>query len=261
MRVTGLLSYGLQVPDLSTGHDFYSTFGLQVDERDNSLIVRCDGRSTDQTILTEGDSKELSFVTFSVESDSLTEWQKHVEGLGITLLDAPHDAVQGGLWLRDPDGVLVNLKDEQAAPPRATAESDRFNLGHRVDRVDRALWLDADAPARPLRLSHMLEFVSDLERAERFYTQVLGLQLSDRIRGMATFLNSGPGDHHVFGFIQSTHAGLHHSSWEVTGIDQMAVGARTMQDRGYQEGWGLGRHTLGSNLFHYIRDPWGSWIE
>ena len=24
---------------------------------------------------------------------------------------------------------------------------------------------------------------------------------------------------------------------------------------------GLGRHSLGSNLFHYIRDPWGSWIE
>ena len=26
-------------------------------------------------------------------------------------------------------------------------------------------------------------------------------------------------------------------------------------------GWGLGRHTIGSNFFHYNPDPWGSWIE
>ena len=26
-------------------------------------------------------------------------------------------------------------------------------------------------------------------------------------------------------------------------------------------GWGLGRHVLGSNYFHYVRDPWGSYME
>ena len=30
---------------------------------------------------------------------------------------------------------------------------------------------------------------------------------------------------------------------------------------GYSEGWGLGRHVLGSNYFHYVRDPWGSYAE
>jgi|SRR5450631_1169368 hypothetical protein len=25
--------------------------------------------------------------------------------------------------------------------------------------------------------------------------------------------------------------------------------------------WGVGRHTIGSNFFHYIQDPWGSWFE
>ena len=25
--------------------------------------------------------------------------------------------------------------------------------------------------------------------------------------------------------------------------------------------WGFGRHTVGSNYFHYIQDPWGSWFE
>jgi hypothetical protein len=23
----------------------------------------------------------------------------------------------------------------------------------------------------------------------------------------------------------------------------------------------VGRHVLGSNYFHYVRDPWGSWAE
>ena len=34
-----------------------------------------------------------------------------------------------------------------------------------------------------------------------------------------------------------------------------------MRDRGYHEGWGVGRHVLGSNYFHYVRDPWRSYAE
>jgi hypothetical protein len=76
-----------------------------------------------------------------------------------------------------------------------------------------------------------------------------------------TFLNAGPGDHHVFGFISSTHRGFHHASFEVPSIDAIAVGADRMRAKGRAAGWGLGRHTIGSNFFHYNPDPWGSWIE
>jgi hypothetical protein len=34
-----------------------------------------------------------------------------------------------------------------------------------------------------------------------------------------------------------------------------------MADKGYTAGWGLGRHVLGSNYFHYVSDPWGSYSE
>ena len=34
-----------------------------------------------------------------------------------------------------------------------------------------------------------------------------------------------------------------------------------MATQGYVAGWGLGRHVLGSNYFHYVRDPWGSYCE
>src|SRR6266851_3469250 len=95
-----------------------------------------------------------------------------------------------------------------------------------------------------------------------FYTGVLGLGVSDRIHhDLVTFLNAGPGDHHVFGFISSTHPGFHHASFEVPSIDAIAIGADRMRSRGRPAGWGLGRHTIGSNFFHYNPDPWGSWIE
>lgn len=38
---------------------------------------------------------------------------------------------------------------------------------------------------------------------------------------------------------------------------KIGLGAKQMADEVYTRGWGLGRHVLGSNYFHYIRDPWG----
>lgn len=262
LRVTGLLHYGLEVPDLDAGQAFYSAFGLQARERGNAVVVRCDGRELDQTVLLEGPVKRLHHVAFSVEPGSLPEWQRHLESNGIELEDA-HAEASGGLWLRDGEGNLLNLRDDEVPAARAfgTTDERETNFGDRVRRVDSARWLNADERPRPSRLGHMLIFSTDLDASEAFYARHLGLRLSDRIPGMATFMNSGPGDHHVFGFVPGTHPGLHHSSWMVADIDQIAMGARTMADAGHAVGWGLGRHTLGSNLFHYIRDPWRSWIE
>ncbi|MGW0710246.1 VOC family protein [Streptomyces sp. NPDC002643] len=262
LRVKGLLHYGLQVPSLDTGQSFYDTFGLRTLERDNALVVRCDGREQDQTVLLEGPVKRLHHVAFAVEPDSLPDWQRHLEGLGVRLLDAPAQ-LPGGLWFRDHEGNLLNLRDEQLGAWRdfGTTDAHEPNFGDRIRRVDQARWLTTDEKPRPRRLGHMLIFSTDLDASEAYYSRTLGLRLSDRIRGKATFMNSGPGDHHVFGFLPATHPGLHHSSWEVADIDQIAMGARTMAAAGHSHGWGLGRHTLGSNFFHYIQDPWGSWIE
>jgi hypothetical protein len=54
MRVTGLLHYGLEVPAVDHGRDFYTDFGLEVTDRGTTLAVRCRGRDQDQTLLTEG---------------------------------------------------------------------------------------------------------------------------------------------------------------------------------------------------------------
>jgi catechol 2,3-dioxygenase len=47
----------------------------------------------------------------------------------------------------------------------------------------------------------------------------------------------------------------------VGSVDEIAMGAVRMAERGWQPGWGLGRHVIGSNFFFYLRDPWGSFSE
>ena len=51
------------------------------------------------------------------------------------------------------------------------------------------------------------------------------------------------------------------SGWDMGSIGGIGLGAMQMAGRGYERGWGLGRHVLGSNYFHYVRDPWGSFAE
>ncbi len=69
------------------------------------------------------------------------------------------------------------------------------------------------------------------------------------------------GDHHLLAFAKSDAPGFHHCSWDVNRIDDIGIGAANMADKGFIKGWGLGRHVLGSNYFHYVRDPWGSFCE
>ena len=56
-------------------------------------------------------------------------------------------------------------------------------------------------------------------------------------------------------------AGFTIGSWDVGTLAEVGLGAAQMARAGYDHGWGLGRHVLGSNYFHYVRDPWGSWSE
>jgi catechol 2,3-dioxygenase len=65
----------------------------------------------------------------------------------------------------------------------------------------------------------------------------------------------------MIAFVKSEAPGLHHLSWDVESINQIGLGAVQMAEKGFTTGWGLGRHVLGSNYFHYVRDPWGSYAE
>ena len=114
-------------------------------------------------------------------------------------------------------------------------------MGGSRQRIGVAQWTEATRDVLPQRLGHSLLFTAQPQRMTDFYTQVLGLRVSDTIhRDLVTFLNAGPGDHHIFGFISSTHRGFHHASFEVPSIDAIAVGADRMRAKGHAGGLGPG---------------------
>jgi catechol 2,3-dioxygenase len=115
---------------------------------------------------------------------------------------------------------------------------------------------------QPRRLSHVLMFTPDVDRAIAFYRDVLGLRLADRSGdGIAFMYGMHGSDHHMVAFAKSEAPGFHHSSWDVPSVEEVGLGGMQMADRGFRNGWGPGRHVLGSNYFWYVQDPWGSFAE
>ena len=259
--ISGLHHYALEVPDLAIADGFLQDFGLLTAEKDGALVASCAGREQEQVRMLEGRAKRLHHVSFTVRPGSLDALRESLERAGTRVIEPPAGADEQGLWVRDPDGTLVQLLEADQAPAREVAEI-LVNSGSSRQRVGKAAWLEVTGDVAPRRLGHTLLFTPQPGPMTAFYTGVLGLAVSDTIHhDMVTFLNAGPGDHHVFGFISSTHPGFHHASFEVPSIDAIALGADRMRAKGRAEGWGLGRHTIGSNFFHYNPDPWGSWIE
>jgi catechol 2,3-dioxygenase-like lactoylglutathione lyase family enzyme len=258
--ISGLHHYALEVPDLAVAEGFLQDFGLETGEKDGSLVAQCPGRNQEQVRLVEAPAKRLHHVSFTLRPGSLDAVRESLDRAGTPVIEPPAGAAEEGLWVRDPDGTPVQLLSSEPAPARPLPEV-LSNVGANRQRIGVAQWLQAKEDVMPSRLGHTLLFTPQPQQMTEFYTEVLGLRVSDRIHGLVTFLNAGPGDHHVFGFIASSHPGFHHASFEVPSIDAIAVGADRMRSKGREAGWGLGRHTIGSNFFHYNPDPWGSWIE
>jgi catechol 2,3-dioxygenase-like lactoylglutathione lyase family enzyme len=259
MAVQSLLSYALTVPDLEAGRKFYTTFGLAPVERGNSLAFRCDGRDQDQVLLVEGKKKRLNHLRFGSDESGIAAIRARLESRGGAEIDAPGNEFGGGLWFRDPDGHAVNVRAEQAKPWRSAKPFTINNPGH--EQV-RGRGCPPRHAVRPVRLGHVLLQTPEPERMCRFYTEVVGLRITDSVPGLIAFMHLPQGgDHHVVAVLKCDRPGFHHASFEVDSPDEIGLGAQTVLEAGYRNGWGFGRHVLGSNFFHYLRDPWMSLAE
>jgi len=261
MTVRSLQHIALAVPNAERGRKFYKDFGLEDREVGNTVVMRCHGRDQDQVILVEGPKKNMHHIRFGTRAPELAELKQRLERAGVRLLDPPNETPTDGLWFRDPDGLLVNVGVAESARWRIAPEFKINNPGH-LNRSGVPGHPARDLPVRPTRLGHTLRHTAQFETMLDFYTRVVGLILSDRSQDIVAFLRGhGGSDHHIFGFIKSDRPGFHHASFEVGNLDEIGIGANRLLDKGYRDGWGFGRHVIGSNFFHYIRDPWNSMAE
>ena len=120
----------------------------------------------------------------------------------------------------------------------------------------------------PVRLNHAVLFVADLERAERFYTDVIGMTVAAREpRANAAFLRlPRSGNHHDLGLFGVGPAaapkrrggiGLYHLAWQLDTIDELAAAKQALLEAGAY----TGESSHGATKSIYGADPDGNEFE
>jgi len=260
MAVKALLHYALEVPDQGAGEKFYTSFGLVgAPARDDAVHLRPAPIARESVLLYGGPRKRLHHLAFAAPGDEFEATREAIGRAGVREIDPPRGAPEGGIWVRDPEGNLVNVRDEARPAPPPDPPLTLNGPGHAARQGIRG-YPEAGTSARPRRLGHVLLFSGDFHRQVDFYTRALGMRLSDRCSDIICFLRCST-DHHNLALLSSKGPGFHHGSFEVGSVDEIAMGAQHMREAGRPEGWGLGRHVIGSNFFYYNRDPWGSFAE
>ena len=263
MAVLGVLSLTLEVSDLDEGLQFYTDAGLVADVEGNVARLRCDGQDRDSIVLLGGyPRKRLHHI--SLRAEDLNNIALAVPNAGGKLVRAPAGFEDNGMWVEDPNGMLIHLSEHPADPELCEAAAFEINAPGRVIRKRRSAVLPQRAypAAKPLRLGHILVFSPDVMKSVAFVQEALGMGLADHAQDIIAFTCAKrDSDHHVVAFAKSPGVGFHHASFQVGDPDEVGRGGRALVTKAGRGDWGFGRHTIGSNFFHYIQDPWGSWFE
>jgi catechol 2,3-dioxygenase-like lactoylglutathione lyase family enzyme len=235
-----LRSVELRVPNVSECTDFYAElWGLRVVEREvDQAWLRGTGRNHHVLQLTDAEHNGMGRLTFAVRTPAdIDEAGRRLEQRGLPMLREPGrlDQVGGGYGLEfvDPEGRRIELSaDVEAVVP-----------------------LNRDA-AVPVGVTHVVLNTVDIERAVGFYTDILGMRVSDWSERKMAFLRCTT-DHHSIAFNQAQWTSVNHVAYEMPTIDHFMRGIGSLKQQGAIPLWGPGRHGPGNNTFSYFADPAG----
>ena len=142
-----------------------------------------------------------------------------------------------------------------------------------LEREDiRALRAAKPPPSMPFtldKLSHVVLKVSSLEQSVEFYTNVLGLRVSDAypesmMPGRMLFLRYGR-DHHGIALVgglsgRATNSELHHFAFEVNTLDELFAAREHLRQHGVELTF-EGRRRAGQQIAVEFTDPDGHNLE
>jgi catechol 2,3-dioxygenase-like lactoylglutathione lyase family enzyme len=165
-------------------------------------------------------------------SVSLDHAGAHLTGAGVAF-ERDHERV----WLDDAEGNRIELM-----PFRET--DDR--------RPDIARSTTVLPGFRPRKLGHVNFLTGDLAAQSRFYTEVLGMGLSDRLGtdGAWFHVNS---EHHAVAFVNKGYRHLHHLAFDMVDWSGLRVAFDHLGQHGRWLGWGPVRHGIAQNICGYVR--------
>lgn len=256
MALHRLTSITLAVPDPAVSGEFFEAFGLTKAD-DHWLRTRDGGeqvelvRSPRRNLLRLGvgaaDPDDLDRIAARVRSSGLGRVESH--STDRLVLSEPATGLTVDVTVAEPlvaDARTVDVVNSPAGAPR-------------FDRPAAAV-ID-DEPVRPSNLSHVVYSSTDQPTTLRFFTEVVGFEISDQIPGIIAFTRCGE-VHHNLAIQAGPVAYAHHVAFEVDSVDDVAKGGTNMIDADPDRHvWGLGRHAIGSNWFWYLREPGGTFVE
>jgi catechol 2,3-dioxygenase-like lactoylglutathione lyase family enzyme len=268
IKVTDLAYGRLRAPDLDKEEEFLTAFGMiRADRTPTALYMRGTDPPHHIHVTERGDPKYIGIALYAGSMDDLEKISKAPGASPIESIDEPGGGKR--VRLTDPDGYQVEVVRGIAQLPKITVPRPRVNNGEdKTQRRNTLYYRNVErGPSHVKRFGHFVIHTPQFAKTLGWYREMFGFICSDEvydgdksnIGGSFNRLDRGDEfvDHHAFFCIKSTKAGLNHLSFEAADIDDIMIGHEHLVQKGYEHYWGLGRHSLGSQVYDYWGDPWG----
>ena len=260
------LAYGrLRSPDLDKQEEFLTAFGMvRADRTKTALYMRGTDAPHHIHVTELGEPKYVGIAFHAGSMDDLEKLSRAPGASPVESIDEPGGGKR--VRLTDPDGFQVEVVHGMAMLPKIPVVRPPVNTGEDKTRRRNALYRVERGPSHVKRIGHFVVMTPNFDKMVGFYREMVGFRCSDEVYadektnivGSFNRLDRGDDyvDHHVFFCIRGDKSGLNHLSFEAADIDDVMVGHEHMQEKGYEHYWGIGRHSLGSQVFDYWGDPW-----
>ncbi|MDF3311059.1 VOC family protein [Rhodococcus sp. T2V] len=221
----------LTVPDPEATIEFLGRgLDMQIIQQDGSWLAVCEGeygsgRGQGAIELIAGEQLAVERVVLSLPADvDLEELEKHLDARRVS---------DTALTIVDPaTDITVSLELSSTL----------------------AVELPSASVIRPRRMGHINLKTPKPTETAAFFTDVLGLRLSEYI-GEALFWMRTDTEHHNIALRPGGPRAVHHLGFEVPGWHAYQPILDHLDNQGFKVEYGPGRHRPGRSLFTYVRDP------
>ena len=220
--------------------DFYGKIMQMKPQSIGAKAWLCSGKNR-QILIKEGMKNRLEFAAFSCrDEEGLNLLKERVKEEGIDVINLQPDLFQNdSISIVDQDGHNISFG---LSKPNMNAESV------------------LNGP-----LQHLTFSTLNVEKFVDFYVGKLGFCISDRVLhsngNLATCFVRSNHEHHTVACFKSDRIGVDHHSYEAGEWNAIRDWCDHFASMNIELMWGPGRHGPGNNLFVFVEDPDGNWIE
>jgi catechol 2,3-dioxygenase-like lactoylglutathione lyase family enzyme len=197
----GYVAYGVR--DVDRAVDFYrNVCQLEVTEsRDGTVFLTGDTRHHWVRLEQRAESGLLRLGYQAVDRAALEEITRRLDRLGVAwtrVEDSPRGPVRGAVRFRSPDGIDFEIYERMLRLPASPAPERGISC-----------------------LLHAVVSVVDVSESRDFYTDALGLLVSDQIEEVVAFLRCGNFYHHALALARGEAGRLDHVAMLVEDVEDV----------------------------------------